>query len=98
MAARPPRYPLAMVHETVTLEGHIIDSDVLRRVMGKVVEQGASFEIEEFRVGRTNEEPSYARLSIRAEDPACLDRVLEALSYLGAAVALRDAQFAPAEA
>ncbi len=87
-----------MVRETVTLEGHIIDSDVLRRVMGKIVAEGGSFEIEEFRVGRTNEEPSYARLAVSAGDPATLDRVLEALSYLGAATEVRDAQFAPAEA
>ena len=86
-----------MVQETVTLEGHIIDSDVLRRVMGKIVEQGGSFEIEEFRVGRTNEEPSFARLAVRAADPAALDRVLAALSYLGAASQVKDALFAPAE-
>jgi lysine-ketoglutarate reductase/saccharopine dehydrogenase-like protein (TIGR00300 family) len=86
-----------MVTETVTLEGHIIDSDVLRRVMGTVVEQGGSFEIEAFQVGRTNEEPSSARLAIRADDPATLDRVLEALSYLGASATVRDAVFAPAE-
>ncbi len=87
-----------MVQETVTLEGHIIDSDVLRRVLGKIVEQNGRFEFEEFRVGRTNEEPSYARLSISADDPATLDRVLEALSYLGAATQVKDAVFAPAEA
>lgn len=87
-----------MVRETVSLEGHIIDSDVLRRVMARIVEEGGSFEIEEFRVGRTNEETSYARLAVLAEDPAVLDRVLEALSYLGAASAVRDASFAPAEA
>lgn len=87
-----------MVQETVTLEGHIIDSDVLRRVLGKIVEQGGSFEFEDFRVGRTNDEPSFARLAVRAEDPAVLDRVLEALSYLGAAAQVRDAAFAPAEA
>jgi lysine-ketoglutarate reductase/saccharopine dehydrogenase-like protein (TIGR00300 family) len=87
-----------MVRETVTLEGHIIDSDVLRRVMGKIVEEGGSFEIEEFRVGRTNDEPSYARLSVAADDPARLDRVLEALAYLGATSMVRDAAFAPAEA
>lgn len=86
-----------MVQETVTLEGHIIDSDVLRRVMAKIVETGGSFEIEEFRVGRTNEEPSFARLAVRAADPAALDRVLEALSYLGAASTVKDAHFAPAE-
>lgn len=86
-----------MVSETVTLEGHIIDSDVLRRVMGTVVEQGGSFEIEAFRVGRTNDEPSHARIAVRADDPATLDRVLEALSYLGASATVRDAAFAPAE-
>jgi lysine-ketoglutarate reductase/saccharopine dehydrogenase-like protein (TIGR00300 family) len=87
-----------MVEETVTLQGHIIDSDVLRRVLGKIVEHGGSFEIAEFRVGRTNEEPSFARLSVRAADPGVLDRVLEALSYLGAAAEVQDARFAPAEA
>lgn len=87
-----------MVRETVTLEGHIIDSDVLRRVMGKIVEEGGRFEIEEFRVGRTNDEPSFARLGVLADDPTTLDRVLEALSYLGAASSVRDAAFAPAEA
>jgi lysine-ketoglutarate reductase/saccharopine dehydrogenase-like protein (TIGR00300 family) len=87
-----------MVRETVTLEGHIIDSDVLRRVLGKIVELGGSFEFEEFRVGRTNDEPSFARLAVAAADPARLDGVLEALSYLGAASAVRDAVFAPAEA
>jgi lysine-ketoglutarate reductase/saccharopine dehydrogenase-like protein (TIGR00300 family) len=87
-----------MIRETVTLEGHIIDSDVLRRVMTKIVEEGGSFEIEEFRVGRTNEEPSFARLGVSAADPAVLDRVLEALSYLGAVSQVKDATFAPAEA
>jgi lysine-ketoglutarate reductase/saccharopine dehydrogenase-like protein (TIGR00300 family) len=87
-----------MVRETVTLSGHIIDSDVLRRVLGKIVEEGGSFEFEEFRVGRTNEEPSFARLAVSAEDPAGLDRVLAALSYLGAAAPVGDALFAPAEA
>ena len=87
-----------MVQETITLEGHIIDSDVLRRVMGKIVAEGASFEIEEFRVGRTNEEPSFARLAVSAADPLQLDRLLEALSYLGAESQVRDAAFAPAEA
>lgn len=86
-----------MVRETVTLEGHIIDSDVLRRVMDRVVAEGARFEIEEFRVGRTNEETSFARLAIAHDDPERLDRVLEALAYLGATSQVKDAVFAPAE-
>ena len=42
-----------MVHETITLEGHLIDSDIMRRVFDRVVEEGGEFEVLEFRVGRT---------------------------------------------
>jgi lysine-ketoglutarate reductase/saccharopine dehydrogenase-like protein (TIGR00300 family) len=86
-----------MLVETVTLEGHIIDSDILRKVMDRIVETGGRFEIEEFRVGRTNDETSFARLAVSAEDPARLDRVLESIAYLGAAARVEDARFAPAE-
>jgi lysine-ketoglutarate reductase/saccharopine dehydrogenase-like protein (TIGR00300 family) len=86
-----------MVHETVTLEGHLIDSDILRRVLGRVVEGGGAFEILEFRAGRTNEEASFARLSVAAEEPGTLDRILQELSYLGATARIEDARTAPAE-
>jgi lysine-ketoglutarate reductase/saccharopine dehydrogenase-like protein (TIGR00300 family) len=87
-----------MVHETVTMEGHLIDSDILRRAFARIVEDGGEFEIVEFKVGKTNEDPSFARLSVTAPDPEHLDRILEALSYLGAAAVVADARFAPAEA
>ncbi len=87
-----------MVHETVTMEGHLIDSDILRRAFARIVEDGGEFEILEFKVGKTNDDPSFARLSVTAPDPDHLDRILEALSYLGAAAVVSDARFAPAEA
>jgi len=87
-----------MVHETVTMEGHLIDSDILRRAFARIVEDGGEFEILEFKVGKTNDDPSFARLSVTAPDPEHLDRILEALSYLGAAAVVSDARFAPAEA
>ncbi len=86
-----------MVQETVTLEGHLIDSDILRRVFARVVEGGGAFEVLDFRVGRTNEEPSFVRLSIQAGDPTALDHILEGLAYLGAATSVADAKTAPAE-
>jgi lysine-ketoglutarate reductase/saccharopine dehydrogenase-like protein (TIGR00300 family) len=86
-----------MVHETITLEGHLIDSDIMRRVFDRVVEGGGEFEVQEFRVGRTNEEPSFARIEIRAGDPAALDRIVEAVRYLGATAEVGDCAFAPAE-
>jgi lysine-ketoglutarate reductase/saccharopine dehydrogenase-like protein (TIGR00300 family) len=87
-----------MVQETVTLEGHLIDSDVLRKVFARVVEGGGSFEVLEFQIGRTNDEKSTARVAVRAADPHILDRILESLSYLGASAQVADACFAPAEA
>jgi lysine-ketoglutarate reductase/saccharopine dehydrogenase-like protein (TIGR00300 family) len=87
-----------VVHETVTMEGHLIDSDILRKAFARIVEDGGEFEVLEFKVGKTNEDASFARLSVTAPDPETLDRILEALSYLGAAAVVADARFAPAEA
>lgn len=87
-----------MVQDVITLEGHIIDSDILRRVFTRIVEEGGEFEVVEFRVGKSNEDPSFAELAVRAADPATLDHILEAVSYLGAVAVRQDAVFAPAEA
>jgi lysine-ketoglutarate reductase/saccharopine dehydrogenase-like protein (TIGR00300 family) len=87
-----------MVTEEVTLEGHLIDSDILRRVFARVVEGGGEFEVLEFKVGRTNLEPSFTRIAVKAPEPDVLDRILEGLSYLGAQAVVVDARFAPAEA
>ena len=43
------------------MEGHLIDSDILRKVFDRIVEEGGEFEVLEFRVGKTNDEPSFAR-------------------------------------
>jgi lysine-ketoglutarate reductase/saccharopine dehydrogenase-like protein (TIGR00300 family) len=86
-----------MVRETITLEGHLIDSDIMRRVFDRVVEDGGEFEVLEFRVGRKNDEPSFARIDVRAAEPEALDRILEGVRYLGAVTDTGDAAFAPAE-
>lgn len=87
-----------MVQETVTMEGHLIDSDILRRAFARIVGDGGEFEIQEFRVGKTNAEPSFVSLAVKARDPQVLDQILQELSYLGATTDLGDARFAPAEA
>jgi lysine-ketoglutarate reductase/saccharopine dehydrogenase-like protein (TIGR00300 family) len=73
-----------MVEETVTMEGHLIDSDILRKAFARIVEGGGDFEVLEFRVGKTNDAPSFIRLAVKAEAPDAVDRILEDLSYLGA--------------
>ncbi|HEY3120338.1 MAG TPA: TIGR00300 family protein, partial [Vicinamibacteria bacterium] len=68
------------------------------RVFARVVEGGGEFEVLEFKVGRTNLEPSFTRIAVKAPEPDVLDRILEGLSYLGAQAVVVDARFAPAEA
>ena len=88
-----------MVQETVTMQGHLIDSDILRRAFTRIVEDGGEFEVQDFRVGKTNDDESFLRLAVKAPDSATLDTVLEHLSYLGATAvaAVADAALAPAE-
>src|SRR5438067_8906295 len=80
------------------MEGHLIDSDILRQAFARIVEAGGEFEVQEFRVGKTNAEASFVRLSVGAPEPASLDRILEELSYLGAATLVDDARSEPAPA
>ncbi|HUI77832.1 MAG TPA: TIGR00300 family protein [Bryobacteraceae bacterium] len=84
--------------EVVEAEGHLIDSHVMEDIFDKVVEHNARFEVEQFRIGRTNSEPSYLRLKVEAPDEASLRHLLEELLGLGcAAVDAGDAELREVE-
>jgi lysine-ketoglutarate reductase/saccharopine dehydrogenase-like protein (TIGR00300 family) len=71
--------------EVVEAEGHLIDSHVVEDIFDKVVEHSGRFEVEKFRIGRTNSEPSYLRLKVETPDSESLDRLLAVLLQLGCA-------------
>jgi lysine-ketoglutarate reductase/saccharopine dehydrogenase-like protein (TIGR00300 family) len=73
--------------EVVEAEGHLIDSHIMEDIFDKVVEYNGRFEVEKFRIGRTNSEPSYLRLKVEAPDPVSLQRLLNSLLELGCAMA-----------
>ena len=50
--------------EIVEADGHLIDSRLLTSVFDKVIERGATFDVLEFSIGRTNEEFSHLRLRV----------------------------------
>ncbi len=54
-----------MQQEVVEAEGHLIDSHLMEQIFDTVVEHQGRFEVEQFRIGRTNAEPSYLRLKSR---------------------------------
>jgi len=70
----------------IELSGHIIDSMVLPRVMDSVMDMGAVFHVEEFRVGTTLDQPSFARMTITAADGEKLAALVAVCQQHGATV------------
>ncbi len=69
--------------EVVEAEGHLIDSHIMENIFDKVVEHNGRFEVEQFRIGKTNSEPSYLRLKVETGDEVSLGHLLEELLMLG---------------
>ncbi len=69
--------------EIVEAEGHLIDSHLMEQIFDKVVAHGGRFEVEQFRIGRTNEDPSYLRLRVEAPAADAMERMLQQLMDLG---------------
>src|SRR6185295_2900161 len=76
-----------MFTEVVEAEGHLIDSQLLNTMFDTVVRNDAAFEVLEFRIGRTNEEPSFVAMRITAKTEPGLQEVLEELVALGCRLA-----------
>jgi lysine-ketoglutarate reductase/saccharopine dehydrogenase-like protein (TIGR00300 family) len=73
--------------EEITLEGHIIDSGILSKVWGRVMDLGGEFDLQDIRVGRRKNETSFARMKITADSDEQLQRILVALQDDGAVIA-----------
>ena len=71
----------------VEAEGHLIDSQLMNAMFDTVVRHDAAFDVLEFRIGRTNDEPSFVSMRVTAKGPAALTEVLEELVALGCRVA-----------
>jgi lysine-ketoglutarate reductase/saccharopine dehydrogenase-like protein (TIGR00300 family) len=69
--------------ETVETRGHLVDSGVMSRVFDAIIRDGAEFEVLEFRMGRTNEDPSFARLEVAHRSADELEHLLARLHDLG---------------
>ena len=86
-------------YEDVRVTGHLIDSDIMSRIMDDIVGLDGEFETLSFEVGRTNEDPSSALLRIVGRDEAHLDHILGVIGQHGATpVDDADARTEPAPA
>ena len=69
--------------EVVEAEGHLIDSHVMEQIFDKVVESNGRFQVEQFRIGRTNGDPSFLRLRVETPTRREMEHLLAQLLPIG---------------
>lgn len=74
----------SMASEIVEMEGHIIDSLILAKVLDLVLASGADYEVLDMQMGRSAADPSRARIEVRADNAQALASLLEELQAHGA--------------
>ncbi|MCH7615608.1 MAG: TIGR00300 family protein [Nitrospinae bacterium] len=88
---------MTMATESVTLEGHIIDSLILAKVLDTILQMGGTFDMKEMKVGATREDSSLTKIKVQANSPQLLDEILQAIQPHGAVVdQIADCTIAPA--
>jgi lysine-ketoglutarate reductase/saccharopine dehydrogenase-like protein (TIGR00300 family) len=68
----------------IRLYGHLIDSQILSRVLDAIAAAGATHEILSLRVGRTRQDASEAVLRIFAEDALLMEKAVSLVREMGA--------------
>jgi lysine-ketoglutarate reductase/saccharopine dehydrogenase-like protein (TIGR00300 family) len=69
--------------EVVRLDGHVVDSLLLPKVLDAIVDAGASYEILELDMGTTSLDPSHVRIRVSAADESALDALLAEIQVHG---------------
>ena len=84
--------------EEVEIHGHIIDSLLLPKVLDEILTRGGSYAIKDIRVGQRQEDPSHARIEVRAPTADQLRDILNAIHDHGAVpVSPQDCVAVPAD-
>ena len=85
-----------MQSETVTLDGHIIDSLTLSKVLDLILRDGGQYTIAKFHIGATREDQSHADIVVSAPDAPTLEHILHLIGQHGATRQSGEAQTVPA--
>ncbi len=88
---------MVQFQEEIEIEGHLIDSGILKYAFDKIVEMEGQFEVLRFEIGRNNQEPSRAWLMVKAGSQQQLQDILAALEDFGAIIDREDCRLVPAE-
>lgn len=75
-----------MVSEEIRLEGHIIDSLILSKVLDEITAFGGDFQIKQVEIGQNRGDRSTATIEVKARTPQQLGELIAQLSKHGATV------------
>src|SRR5712692_6652921 len=70
--------------EEVELQGHIIDSLILPKVLDEILTRGGTYELKDIQIGRRQSDPSHAVLEVRAATAEQLQDILDQIHDHGA--------------
>jgi len=70
--------------EEIEVEGHIIDSLILPKILDEITTHHGSFVVKQIRIGHQRTDPSYARLEVSAATREALDEILKRVGEHGA--------------
>jgi lysine-ketoglutarate reductase/saccharopine dehydrogenase-like protein (TIGR00300 family) len=92
-----PAQPASFV-EQVEIQGHIIDSLILPKVLDEILTRGGTFVLKEVQIGQRQADPSHARIEVRAASAETLREILDAIHDHGATpVSAQDCTAVPAD-
>ena len=84
--------------EFVEMSGHIVDSLLLPKVLDAILSRGGQYHIEQFDIGQKQDDPSFARLQVRADSAKVLEAILREIHPHGAVpVQQADCRTVPAD-
>jgi lysine-ketoglutarate reductase/saccharopine dehydrogenase-like protein (TIGR00300 family) len=84
--------------EEVELNGHIIDSLLLPKVLDEILTRGGTFIMKEVKIGERQSDASHARIQVRATSAEQLEEILDAIHDHGATpVNAQDCTHVPAD-
>src|SRR5437763_12547999 len=84
--------------EEVEIQGHIIDSLILPKVLDEILTRGGSYVLKDIRIGQRQADPSFARIEVRAPTGETLQEILDTIHDHGAVPTVAtDARVVPAD-
>lgn len=73
----------AQAGRVIDLQGHLLNTGLMARVLDVITDNGGSFDILEFRAGQRPEDQSRARLRVTAPRPSQLEAIIEQIHARG---------------